>query len=689
MRRLLFMFLFVIVLSCLGVPRARGYTLVQKNSNTGGTSIAVSFPNATTAGNLIIVSAAWLNGGTASVSDGHNPYVTAAGPPASGMMSQIWYAANIASGATTVTVTFSGSFNNLVNIFEYSGLAATSPLDATSSNTGTSSSLDSGSATTTQANELIFGTGYATCQLSGGANYTLESDTAWQTSEYLGGEDRVGGTAGAYDATFSASACPNGSWVAQIATFKPAAVSGATCGLLDDGSTIYTPQNYTTFVPPAKMVTYADPSFNCTVLRLTDGETDVNAPAGHNYIRSAFNADSSKFLANNMSSGAFYVQDLATGTIIVAENQLEFSGSPADETWDRTNPNIIYYELYNSNVLKKADISACTVSTPCTGSPGAPQVVKTQIAAFSHDVNTPYTILDNNNNKRDISDDGCHLAMGGYYLGSSDNKYHWDAFVYNACMGTQSNVATCIASDQTPNTQTPTQFTAGMTHSNRVWVAWAAFCSDTNRTGTQLYDSNMTYIGQLFPDTPHGTAVYDPVANKEYVVYQAGSDVCNPTGVAKVETDVAQPPFPASCILSLPWNITDVHVSSNNSTGWFAAETGDTGTAGAYPTCTSNCTANDNSSLPANWSSVWGHLYNEVLAVNISTGQIYRLAHHRSRLTNNGTTGLACGGYFTEPRVSMDFSGTRIAFDSSMAKIGSPLPNCVQDYVDTYMIKFR
>src|SRR5690348_14734315 len=68
MRRLLFMFLFAIMLS-FGVPKARGYTLVQKQSATGNTSIAVPFANANTAGNLIIVSAAWVNGGTASVSD--------------------------------------------------------------------------------------------------------------------------------------------------------------------------------------------------------------------------------------------------------------------------------------------------------------------------------------------------------------------------------------------------------------------------------------------------------------------------------------------------------------------------------------------------------------------------------------------------------------------------------------------
>jgi hypothetical protein len=228
-----------------------------------------------------------------------------------------------------------------------------------------------------------------------------------------------------------------------------------------------------------------------------------------------------------------------------------------------------------------------------------------------------------------------------------------------------------------------------------MWVAWGGNGSGSCQ-GTWLYDINMNVIGQLYTATSHNTAVYDPVANKEYVVFAASGDssneICNSGttgGIGKIETDVA-PPFPMSCIVAFPYNVGDVHVSSNNATGWFGAEVGDLGNADAkYTNCTSNCTANDNSGLPSNWNSVWGHLYNEVLAINISTGQTYRLAHDRSRLSNNGTTGTACGGYWAEPRLSMDFSGTRIAFDSSMARIGSPLPSCIQDYVDVYIIKFR
>lgn len=684
MRRIVFICLCSILLFCFAAPQTRGFTLVQKASaSTGATSNSVTFPSANATGNLIIVSVGWLNGGTPSVSDSRgNTYVSAIGPTASGdPASQIWYAANIAGGTNTVTVCFDPQCNqqwdnSTISVFEYSGLATTSVLDVAASNTGSSNTLDTGSVTTTQPNELIFATGYGNSggTLTADSDYIMEQYSTW-AGAHLGVEDRSVSATGSYHATFTDTG--SWTWVAQIATFKAAASGAPTCGLLDDGSSVYAPQNYTTFVPNAKMVPYPDTSFNCSVVRLTDGQTDFGKNTSHNYVRSAFNADSSKFLAYQNGPGIFYAVDVASGNVLVAPGQFEFGGASADETWDRNNPNTIYYELYNSNVLKKADISACTATAPCDGTHG------TSVATSVVHTFTEYTALDSGNNKKDISLDGCYLAMGG--VTSSGNM---DAFWYNICTNTKSSAV------QTCSTSLANHFTSGMTHSNKMWVAWGGNGTGSCQ-GTWLYDTNMSVIGQLYTSAVHSTAVYDPVAGKEYIVFEASGDssteICNSgttDGIGKIETDVA-PPFPKSCIVGFPYALGDVHVSSNNATGWFAAEIADVGDSSNYTNCTVNCTANDNSGLPSNWSSLWGHLYNEVIAMNISTGQIYRLAHDRSRLTNNGTTGTTCGGYWSAPRVSMDFSGTRIAFDSSMARIGSPLPSCIQDYVDVYMIKFR
>src|SRR2546430_17692320 len=85
----------------------------------------------------------------------------------------------------------------------------------------------------------------------------------------------------------------------------------------------------------------------------------------------------------------------------------------------------------------------------------------------------------------------------------------------------------------------------------------------------------------------------------------SSTEICNSgttSGIGKIETDVA-PPFPKSCLVSFPYALGDVHVSSNNATGWFAAEIADVGNATNYTNCTLNCTANDNSGLPSNWRS--------------------------------------------------------------------------------------
>ena len=690
MRRLLAMFLFSLLLSCFFSFSA--FAAVQfaqqavgNNANTQNTSLSVPFLNATTAGNLIVVyvTPAPNQVGSISVTDSAgNTYSPATstfttGIPGCGMSQEFFYAANISGGNDTVTATRSEAGGMGMVILEYSGIAATSPLDAQAGTSQTSScpwsaGPTSASFTTLNADDLIV----SGASLSASSSWTAGTGYALRTasSNEFAIEDQIVSSSGTYTGSFSIS--PNQSWIAAAVAFKAA---GPSCGVLDDGSTIYTPQNYTTFVPPTKMGTYNDPVFGCTVLRLTDGRTDFSTNTGHNYIRSAFNAGDSKFLAMQNGSGNFSAVDLATGSILVAPGQFEFSGSAADETWDRNNPNIIYYELYNSNVLKKADISACTLSSPCDGAHGT-NVATSVIHTFAE-----YTSLDTNNNKRDISDDGCYLAMGGYY--TTLGLGYIDVFKYNICTDTKSRVAqTCLAS-------VSDHFASGMTHSNQTWVGWANGGTG-NCQGVWLYSSNMDVVGQLFTGTPHSTAAYDPVANKEYILFEAsgsGTNACNSgstSGIGKVEVDTA-PPFPMSCFVSFPYNLGDVHVSSNNTTGWFAAEMGDTTGSATCSTGSSStsCTANDNSTLPSNWNStgVWGHLYNEIIVGNISTGQIYRLAHSRSRLTGASS----CGGYWTEPRVSMDFSGTRIAFDSSMARTDPPLPSCIQDYADTYMINFR
>src|SRR5262249_31612162 len=133
---------------------------------------------------------------------------------------QVFYAANVAGGANTVTATFATALSGfgIAYVHEYSGLDKTAPLDVSASAIGTASSASSGTATTTAANDLLFGAvGSNSAVTAAGAGFTSRLATFDNRTE-----DRTVTSTGAYAAT----ATQNGSaWVAQLAAFKLQATS--------------------------------------------------------------------------------------------------------------------------------------------------------------------------------------------------------------------------------------------------------------------------------------------------------------------------------------------------------------------------------------------------------------------------------------------------------------------------------
>jgi len=118
-------------------------TFVQKRflGVTAGSSVSVKFPKPNVAGNLIVAYVVWDGAGTATVADGAgNTYATAVGPTTApdGTNAAIFYAANVAAGANTLTATFSApvATRGALYVHEYSGLAQTAPLGATSAAAG-------------------------------------------------------------------------------------------------------------------------------------------------------------------------------------------------------------------------------------------------------------------------------------------------------------------------------------------------------------------------------------------------------------------------------------------------------------------------------------------------------------------------------------------------------------------------
>jgi len=217
------------------VTSANGYTFtsstgggpiafVQVNAATPQTpsaSVTVAYPLAQTAGNLNIVVVGWNDNTSTlnSVSDSRsNSYVQAGTTIAgTGIRQAIFYARNIAAGSNTVTVSLNQAAAYVdVRILEYNGLDTANPLDVTAGAAGASSSPNSGAATTTSANELIFGAG-TTGGVFGAAGpgfvariiTTPDGDVA---------EDKLVTATGSYSAPATLSF--SSTWVMHMATFR-------------------------------------------------------------------------------------------------------------------------------------------------------------------------------------------------------------------------------------------------------------------------------------------------------------------------------------------------------------------------------------------------------------------------------------------------------------------------------------
>jgi len=189
---------------------------------TASSSVSVAYAVAETAGDLNIVAVGWNDATStvSSISDSRgNSYSLAIGPTTgSGIRQSIYYARNIAGGSNTVTVTFNQAAAAVdLRVLEYSGLDTASPLDVTAGAAGSGTAPSSGSATTTAANELIFGAGMTTTHFTGaGSGFTSRIITSPDADI---AEDRTVTATGSYNAT-----APNSSsnWVMQVATFQKA-----------------------------------------------------------------------------------------------------------------------------------------------------------------------------------------------------------------------------------------------------------------------------------------------------------------------------------------------------------------------------------------------------------------------------------------------------------------------------------
>jgi hypothetical protein len=211
---------------CVATQAYAAIAFVQSTSTVSAaiglsaTSASMTFPSNNTANNLIVVLARWQDGvvgGTStitSVTDTKgNTYqpafeVMTDASSATPTQTQVWFSANIVAGANTVTVNYATSTNGngtRMAIFEYSGIATTSPIDtySTQVNSAASTTWTSGAVPTNYANDLIFGgitMAGSSHSMGAGSGFTLREPTSAQTVPY-GTEDKIVSVTGTYAAT--------------------------------------------------------------------------------------------------------------------------------------------------------------------------------------------------------------------------------------------------------------------------------------------------------------------------------------------------------------------------------------------------------------------------------------------------------------------------------------------------------
>jgi hypothetical protein len=193
------------------------------DSGTGAISESVAYPSLQSSGDWNVVAVNCSSGITITSvvdSDG-NTYSLAAGPLANsseGSVVSLFVAPGIKAGSNTVTVKFSGGTWNEIVVAEYAGITA---VDASLISNGNGSAQVSGSATTTNANDIlvsyveIAASGYPTA----GSGFTKRIAPSWNS----GLEDMSVVSAGPYSATwteYGASA-----WTIAVVALKTTAAS--------------------------------------------------------------------------------------------------------------------------------------------------------------------------------------------------------------------------------------------------------------------------------------------------------------------------------------------------------------------------------------------------------------------------------------------------------------------------------
>jgi HYDIN/CFA65/VesB family protein/ASPM-SPD-2-Hydin domain-containing protein len=675
-------------LTSVGPSGCAGYTTASTQS-TGSKTLSAN-PTSLSFGNVSVgatatQSATLKNGGTASVTvsqtnvsgaafsitQGTPPYSVAAGQS---VTLQVRFAPSSSGNITgSLTVTSDADNSPTTIALSGSGASATSQLTATPNNVsfgnvgvGSSSSLGVTLKNTGNSNVTISGVTPSGGDYSANgvnANTTLTPGQS-ATLSVTFTPTATGSASGSVSVTSNANNSPatislNGSGVTPTAAPQGAPA----CGMSGDSSN-HVPTDWGTFVPPAKGLSYVDPTFGCSVTRITDSSKDIwtgsfYLPITHGYSTvSPFNANDSYLMLTD-GFGRRYVTDLQ-GNTLVPISSIPSGFNDGWFLWDATDPNSFYYTQGNSII--KGTISGSSVTTATVHQFG-------EYAAIN--------FMD----ETDVSQDGAHVVViGGDNTGSSAE----DVFVYDFVANTKGPVYTTSCSGvvnnvnngclhkliQTPDNNVIIQFAGdgtGLEQGNRLWSGLkplAPLQDATNHLDTG-YDLN-------------GNAVYVSTVNGSVLPLPGITSPC-PSGWGMDVRQINNPLF-AVCLLD---NQPNWHVGyrGNQNQPWVGLSFFDGGRSPSpeWFDNTSNYTG------PT--ANTWKLYEDEVIVVRVDANNnsnlVYRLAHAYSRSNED---------FEAQPHAAISRSGKYIAFTSNMAYAHSGCPANFQTSTgctDVYVIKIQ
>lgn len=207
-------------------------TRIQFKTGTAAaaTTISVTLDGAPSNGNGLVIAITTSGTSTGRVSSISQTGVTWTKAievaHASGPTSEIWYGLNASSASASITVNLAATLNAHCVVAEYSGLATSSALDKTASNTGTGgSAADSGTTATTTTNNQLWVASLGSALTSGAylapSNSFTEVAQLGDATLLLAFEEKIVSATGAANTSAAWSLGSEAEqWAGTIATFK-------------------------------------------------------------------------------------------------------------------------------------------------------------------------------------------------------------------------------------------------------------------------------------------------------------------------------------------------------------------------------------------------------------------------------------------------------------------------------------